>query len=368
MTCPVRAGATDFMVKIMKLKSFALILLAAVCLLPFVSPAEELGDPAPPLVVKEWIQGEPVEIKAGTNIYVVVIWDTRIARGKETIDKLNELQKKYRDQGLVIVGISDEAPEQIRNFVRKPDVHFDFAVGADTARRTAMAYMLGFKLRTIPRAFVVGKDGKLLWQGPPLMGLDVMLGEAVAGKFDLERAKRTDEFRNEVESYRMLEHRGDPRARAAGESLLAGWTNNVRYLCDFAYFIVNDTKNPRRDFALADHALILAEKASPTNTLRLLTTRVAYLIEIGETDTALNMVKTAMNAATDAKEKAALEPYLKKVEARIEARKKEQQAAATNSVDATSSTTNSAPKSSVNVPGKKQVIGPPMTRPSPKNP
>ena len=351
----------------MKLKSLALIFLAVFSLLPLAASAEELGDPAPELVVKEWILGGPVAIKPGTNIYVVVIWDTRISEGKEMFERLNELQQKYRDQGVVIVAVSDEAPDQIRNFVRKPEMHFDCAIGADTARRTAMAYMLGFKLQTIPRAFVVGKDAKLLWQGNPMMGLDVMLGQVVSGKFDLEHAKRTDKFRHDVEAYRMLAHRGDPRARAAGESLLANWTNNVRYLCDFAYFIINDPNTSRRDFALADHALLLAEKASSTNTtLRLLTTRVAYLTEIGETNQALGMIKAAMDAAPTAKEKAALEPYLKKVQARIEQRKKDPSANGTNAVDAASGATNRLANPAVNVPARKELIGPPMTRPAPK--
>ena len=47
-----------------------------VALMAFLAPvcsfAAELGDPAPPLTVKKWIKGNPVNVKAGTNIYVLV--------------------------------------------------------------------------------------------------------------------------------------------------------------------------------------------------------------------------------------------------------------------------------------------------------
>jgi hypothetical protein len=307
-------------------------------LAPLAAAAEEIGDPAPALVVKEWIKGGPVEIKPGTNIFVVVIWGTKGDSELKAITKLNELQTKYRDQGVVIVGISDESPEQIRNFVEQPDVKIDYAIGADTARRTSISYMLGFKLHTIPRAFIVGKDGKFMWQGNPLNGLDVMLAEVVAGRYQLERAKKADMVRVQMEVYRSLSHRGDPRARAAGESLIEGWTNNARYLSDFAYFIVNDTRNPNRDFPLAEHALDLAEKSSQTNTVRLLTTRVVVLLESGKPDEAITLLKSVIAASKDPKEKAALEPFLKRAEARAKELKARHSSANTNQVDSASGT------------------------------
>jgi hypothetical protein len=300
------------------LKTFFVLLLAA--LGPLAGLAEELGDPAPPLVVKEWIKGSPVEIKPGTNIFVVVIWGTKGSDTRAAITNLNEIQKKYKDQGVIVIGICDESAQRIRNFVEQPDVHIDFAIGADTARRTTIAYMTGFKLRAIPRAFIVGKDARFLWHGSPLRGLNEVLGELVSGKYDFELAKKADAFRVQIEFYRNMVRRGDPGARAAGQSLIAAWTNDVRHLCDFAYVIIADTRNPGRDLKLAGQALDLAEKLAPTNTLRLLSTRAAFLVETGRPEQAIGMVKDAIAAAKDPKEKAALEPYLKGLEARVKAR------------------------------------------------
>jgi hypothetical protein len=182
--------------------------------------------------------------------------------------------------------------------------------------------MLGFKLRTIPHAFVVGRDGAFLWHGDPLHGLNELLSDVLAGKYQIARAREIDAYRVQVESYERMAERGDPRARAAGEMLIQGWTNNVNYLCDFAYTIITDTRNRGRDLTLAGEALDLAETLAPTNTLRLFVTRAAYLCETGKPDEAVAMTKQAIAEAKDPKEKAAFAPYLRA----MERRQKERQA------------------------------------------
>ncbi len=327
----------------MKIHKHVFLFLALLGLAPLAAWADGLGDPAPELAVREWIKGGPVEVKPGTNIYVVVIWNTKSASNSNAIPVLNDVQKTYKAQGVVVVGISDESADRIRSYVMQTNVHIDFAVGADIARRTSIAYMLGFKLRSVPTAFVVGKDGKFLWHGDPILGLKEVIRDVLAGKYQIDRAQQVDAFRKEVDDYRKLAERGDPRARVAGETLIAGWTNNVRYLCDFAYTIVADTKNPKRDFTLAGQAIEMAERASPTNnTLRLLTTKIAFLFESGRPQEAIGMTKDAIDQAKDPREKAALEPYLRRLEARLKAinEAKARKAASTNDVQSATGTNN----------------------------
>jgi hypothetical protein len=49
--------------------------------------------------------------------------------------------------------------------------------------------MEAFGIGGIPHAFVVDKNGKLAWHGHPMAGLDKVLEEMIAGKYDLEAAK-----------------------------------------------------------------------------------------------------------------------------------------------------------------------------------
>jgi hypothetical protein len=55
---------------------FPFVVLMA-CLAPNIGLGGLVGDPAPPLNVDEWIKGQPVQVKPGTNIFVVEIWETR---------------------------------------------------------------------------------------------------------------------------------------------------------------------------------------------------------------------------------------------------------------------------------------------------
>ena len=72
------------------------------------STAAKLGDPAAPLSIKEWVKGKPVDVKDGKNIYVVEFWATWCGPCRTSIPHLTELQKKFKDKGVVFVGVSDE--------------------------------------------------------------------------------------------------------------------------------------------------------------------------------------------------------------------------------------------------------------------
>src|ERR1035437_5175886 len=100
-----------------------------------------IGDPAPPLVVKEWIKGQPVAIKPGTNIYVVEIWQSSIPACRACITNLNNLQKRFKTNGVVIVGISDEPVEKIKEFVLHDGTNIEYVIAADDTRQTALSYM-----------------------------------------------------------------------------------------------------------------------------------------------------------------------------------------------------------------------------------
>ena len=79
---------------------------------------------------------------------------------------------------------------------------------------------------------------------------------------------KVDTIRAEVDDYRMAARKGDPQAKVMGQKLLASRTNSPALLCEFAYRIVTDTGNTNRDFALAEQAIAMAEKAGPTNAAR----------------------------------------------------------------------------------------------------
>ena len=302
------------------------VLLAALsaCLAEVACLHGEVGDPAPPLVVKEWINGKPAGpdvgtnvFNAGTNIYVVEIFHTANYPSHASITNLSKLQKRYRDKGVVVVGISDDPLEQVRQFVQQGGTNIQYSVGVDNERQTLFGYMSSVRQRGTPCAFVVGRDTTVLWQGDPRHGLGNVLEAVLAGTYDVKSARKAEVARIQMAQYLGLVQRRDARAGAAGRTLLAARANDVALLCDMAFEISSIPKLAPRELALANAALDQAEKLCPTNTTRAETTRAILLFETGQREEAIARARKAVAEAKVAQDKANAEICLRKMETRM---------------------------------------------------
>jgi hypothetical protein len=298
----------------------SLAILAA-CLAPASGAISTLGDPAPPLVVTNWIKGPPLDVTAGTNIYIVELWATWNHDHGAVIAKLNEIHKTFQDKGVRVVGVSDESVDVLRTYVARQQPPIEYAIAADDKRKTSLSYMLAYGQREIPHAFVIGQGGKMLWHGHPLFGLDQVVTDILAGRYRLDLAIKLEAAREHIEEYRALTRKGDPRARQVGQRLLAARTNSVVLLCEFAMLVATDDRCPRRDFALAAEALDQAEKLAPTNTLRVKMTRAILLFESGQPEGGIALAKQMLATTTNSLERASAEPYLRAMEKRLASRK-----------------------------------------------
>lgn len=293
---------------------FLSILITA--LAPAAGRAALIGDPAEPLAVKDWIRGQPVEIKPGTNIFVVEIWKTSGAASRAAITNLNRLQERFRTNGVIVVGVSDEPSETITNFLQHEGSIIEYAVAADEHRRTSMAYMEPAGQMGVPYAFIVGTNGILLWHGHVLRGLEPALEEIIAGKLDIERGKQLERANRQMEQYLSLARRGDARTGAAGRALLAYRTNDFELLCDMAFEITTAPAMHRRDLALAERALDQAAKLVPTNSARIEIDRALVLFEGGKRDQGLMLATQALASAQSPAEQNAVQSLLATMQAR----------------------------------------------------
>ncbi len=151
----------------------------------------KIGDDAPRLEVAEWVKGGPITLDKG-KIYVLEFWATWCGPCRTSIPHLTKLQDAYEDQGVQIIGVSvdsERSVDQVKPFVEKWGDKMDYAVAIDgKAEKASKAYMEAFGVRGIPHAFVIDKDGKLIWHSHP-NELDEVLKALVAGEFDLAAAK-----------------------------------------------------------------------------------------------------------------------------------------------------------------------------------
>lgn len=128
-----------------------------------------LGDFAPALNI-DVIKGDPVNLEDGRNkhVYIVEFWATWCGPCKYSIPHLTKLQEKYRDDGLIVIGISDEDEKTIRPYVEHMGDVMAYTVAVDRRRGTKSSYMDGFGETGIPRAYVVDVNGRVIWYGNPM--------------------------------------------------------------------------------------------------------------------------------------------------------------------------------------------------------
>ena len=239
----------------------------------------KLGSPALPLTVLEWIKGKPVQIRPGTNnpsTYVLIFCPLTKA-SEFALENFYRLQKEYQDKGVVVITISDESPEQLKDYVRLKGAGINFTVAADDMPgRTAKNYLQAFNEHLIPRAFIVGTNGTVLWFGHPLTeNMGRVVDDIASGKYNLEQAKKNVLVQEQMEQYLFLARQNDARSAKAGRMLLLIRTNDAVGLCELASKIATDPsiENDKRDVALANAALDRSEQLTTTNATDVAVTR-----------------------------------------------------------------------------------------------
>lgn len=285
--------------------------------------AARIGDRAAALSIKDWAKGKPVNVNDGKNIYVVEFWATWCGPCRTSIPHLTELQKKFKDKGVVFVGVSDEKLETVKPFVEKMADKMDYVVACDDARKTSDGYMKAYGQGGIPTAFIVGKEGKVLWFGHPMAGLEDTLAEVVSGKFDLATAVKRDESRAAAAEYYTAAGKGDESAKELGRKLLAGAGNDKDALCELAFNIINKVSRDKRDYALANEALDKAAKAAGGRDAYVTGIRAIVQFESGEQEAGLKLAKEALQLSQGTSDTNRYQHFIRVMESQIKAKKTE---------------------------------------------
>ena len=102
--------------------------------------------------------------KPALNKHPVLIefWATWCPPCRASIAHLNDLAKKYHANGLQIVGIADEDKAVVENF--RDRTPMDYAVALDSNQTLAAA----FGVQAIPQAWLLDKEGRVVWSGHPM--------------------------------------------------------------------------------------------------------------------------------------------------------------------------------------------------------
>ncbi len=141
---------------------FSFRTLATTALLALAPVLGWAGDPAPPLALPSL---KSPEAKSGNfslsaqkgKIVLVDFWASWCGPCRKSLPALDRLQAKYKDQGLVVVGVSlDDDVANAANFLDRVPV--SFTVLSDTVGTSAEAY----HVVAMPTSFILDAEGAIV--------------------------------------------------------------------------------------------------------------------------------------------------------------------------------------------------------------
>ena len=127
-------------------------------------PASEalIGRPAPDVTL-QWLDGSPQtsldELRG--RVVLLEFWRTWCGPCLRQVPHLNALHERYEEDGLVIVAVTNEEEDLVRRTVEEAGMTYRVArTSAEDAERA-------YGITAVPRAFLLDREGDLVWVGHP---------------------------------------------------------------------------------------------------------------------------------------------------------------------------------------------------------
>ncbi|MDA9463085.1 TlpA disulfide reductase family protein [Bradyrhizobium sp. CCBAU 53415] len=159
-----------------------------------------LESPAPPIKVENWLRGQPLTSFQPGKVYIVEFWATWCAPCVAALSDLAQLQEKYRDSGVEVLGIAareraqtaEEARSKLDAWLTEKLPNLNYRVGFDYTREMDKLWMDSSFSVGIPTSFVVDRDGHIAFIGSPTQ-LEDVLPKILTGSWRIsDEAKAAD--------------------------------------------------------------------------------------------------------------------------------------------------------------------------------
>ncbi|RAJ29094.1 TlpA family protein disulfide reductase [Pedobacter cryoconitis] len=154
-----------------------LLLLLLVCTIsakinaqPLFNIGLNIGDSAPPLKVKAWVKGKPIQKFEKGKIYVIDFWATWCIPCMALMPHFSKLAHKYQDKATFLsIDIYEKEIipiAKIKKLVDSMANRMDFTIGIEENKLMTKTWADPSKLEGIPSIFIIN-DGKIDWIGHP---------------------------------------------------------------------------------------------------------------------------------------------------------------------------------------------------------
>lgn len=282
------------------------------------SHGAEIGMKAPQLAIAKWVKGGPVDLTKNDKglVRVVEFWATWCGPCRTTIPHLTELQNKYAAKGVQFIGISDEPPGVVEKFVERMGSRMDYTVGADGDGATSFAYMTAFGVRGIPHAFVVDKEGRIVWHGHPMSELETVIKGVLDGSWDAKSAARLENAKQNINLYfgGVTQGRDSEDLKKMGLDAVADLKGDPAILNQVAWLILTDERMLTRHLDVAMKAAELAYDGCEGKDAAIVDTYARALYDTGKKEQAIKMQKKAIELENNPLEQLGLRKTLERYE------------------------------------------------------
>jgi len=283
--------------------------------------AIEIGDKAPPLQIKKWIKGDKVKLSdlKGKEIVVVEFWATWCGPCRQSIPHLTELQEKFKDKGVRVIGVSTEEISTVMDFVEGQGKKMEYTVAVDNDGKTAQSLMQEFGVQGIPHAFVIDRKGKLAWHGHPLdKEFDEKLEELVQEQPAKEDKKLKEALSLQKEYFELAkkEDASKDKLKELSDQMLDLGKHDTEFLSGFTTMIVKSKKLKHRDLDLALRAAEMANDLEKGKDCEMneLCARVYY--EKGDMKEALKYLRKSLSVCEDFEHEDKLEQRISRLKSK----------------------------------------------------
>ncbi|WP_179293671.1 TlpA disulfide reductase family protein [Mesorhizobium sp. WSM3882] len=163
----------------------------------------QIGSPAPSIQVESWLRGEPLTSFEPGKVYIVEFWATWCASCVDGMPRLMQLQEKYKDSGVEIIGVAasedaptaDEARSTLDTWLTEKFMNLNYRIAFDSTGGMNTLWMEPSFSFALPTSFVVDRDGQIAFIGYP-MQLDEVLPKVLTGSWRASnKAKSADRER-----------------------------------------------------------------------------------------------------------------------------------------------------------------------------
>ncbi|WP_271518666.1 TlpA disulfide reductase family protein [Bradyrhizobium sp. CCBAU 53380] len=170
-----------------------------------------LESPAPPIKVENWLRGQPLASFQPGIVYVVEFWATWCPPCVAAIPELVQLQEKYKNSGIEVLGLAahehaptaDEARDKLDAWLTEKVPNLNYRIGLDFTGEMEKLWLDPSLSLGIPTSFVVDRDDHIAFVGLPTQ-LDGVLPKILTGSWRTSDEAKAAETERIAENERIM--------------------------------------------------------------------------------------------------------------------------------------------------------------------